>query len=243
MVSAVPRPGGLSAGPIGSRSQAQASAAVLREAFGLRSCRPARPVDDGSCLAGAVGRCRAPCRGGVHIDAYAAAVDAAGRWLRGDRLVDPTPKIEQRMRELGRHRRFEDAAALRDQLAALQRVAVTLARQRTAVARAGIVLAPDVDDRFVQAFACVWGSVVGRRRLPRTGDAALETAALVTTLEPALRTAPGPLSAERAEQARIVSGALVRAGPTTRPLAIDRFSVGQAAGRIAGLRASVPLRS
>ncbi len=243
MVTSAPRPAGLSAGPITSRAQGQAAATALREAFGLRSCRPARPVDDGTCLAGAVGQCRAPCRGGTHTDAYVAAVDAAGRWLAGDRLADPTPRIEQRMRDLGRQRRFEDAAAVRDQLSALQRVAATLARQRTAVSRAGVVLAPDVDDRFVQAFACVWGSVVARRRLPRAGDAALEAAALVTSIEPALHAAPGPLSAERAERARIVAGALTRVGGATRPVAIDRFSLPRAAGRIAGLRASVPLRS
>lgn len=242
-VTAAAVPGALSAGPIGSRARAQAAAAGVREAFGLRVCRPLRPVDDGSCLAGALGRCHAPCRGGADLDRYMAAVDAVRRWLQGDRLVDPEPLIERRMRELAGGRRFEEAAAVRDQLAAVRRAAATLARLRTAASRAGVVMAPDVDDRFVQAFACAGGRVVARRRLPRTGDAALEVQPLVAALRAALPARAGPLPAELAEQARIVSAALVRPGLATRPVPVDRFTVATVGERIAGLRSEIPLRA
>jgi DNA polymerase-3 subunit epsilon len=242
-VTAAPAPGAVSAGPVGSHSRAQTAAAAIREAFGLRTCRPLRPVDDGTCLAGALGRCLAPCRGGPDLDRYAASVDAVRRWLTGDRLVDPAPMVERRMRELAGARRFEEAAAVRDQLTAVRRVAATLHRTRTAALRSGLVLAPDVDDRFVQAFACAGGRVVGRRRLPRAGDAALELPPLITSLRAALPADGGPLSPEQAEQARIVSAGLVRPGLATRPLAVDRFSVATAAERIARLRSAVPLRT
>ena len=64
-VSARPgTPRRVTAGPLRSRQQAEAVAAAVRDAFGLRVCRPRLPVDDGSCLAGVIGTCRAPCRGG-----------------------------------------------------------------------------------------------------------------------------------------------------------------------------------
>jgi DNA polymerase-3 subunit epsilon len=242
-VTARPRPGAVSVGPIGSRAQAQAAASAVRVAFGLRSCRPARPVDDGTCMAGALGRCRAPCRGGPELDRYAASVDAVRRWLYGDPLADPAPLVERRMRELAGRRRFEEAAAVRDELAALRRMARTLDRLRRAASRSGLVLAPDVDDRFVHAFACAGGRVVARRRLPRVGDAALEVQPLVAALRAALPPPPGPLSPEQAEQARIVVGALARPGLTTRPIPVDRFSVATAGERIARLRAAIPLRA
>ncbi len=73
-VTARPHPGAVSAGPISSRSRAQTAAAAVREGLGLRTCRPARPVDDGTCLVGELGRCRAPCRGGDAVVAYDEAV-------------------------------------------------------------------------------------------------------------------------------------------------------------------------
>ena len=53
-----------------------------------------------------------------------------------------------------------------------------LGRLRAAAARSGVLLAADTDDRFVQAFACAGGRVVGRLRLP-VGHAALECAPLI----------------------------------------------------------------
>ena len=243
-VTSAPRPGGLSAGPIGSRARAREAAAALREAFGLRVCRPARPTDDDrSCLAGATGRCLAPCRGGPEFDAHAAAVDAVRRWLEGDRLADPLPLLEHRMRALAAARRFEEAAAARDRLSALRRVAATLARHRTAAGRTGVVLAPDIDSRFVHAFACSGGRVVARRRLPRAGDARLEAQSLVAALERAMRAPPEPFTAERAEQARLVAAVLGRSGRETRSVALDRFTLSAAPERVSRLRQSVPFRT
>ncbi len=83
-VTATPHPGAISAGPLSSRSSAQTAAAAVREGLGLRTCRPQRPVDDGTCLAGELGRCKAPCRGGDAVTAYDGAIALARRWLRGD---------------------------------------------------------------------------------------------------------------------------------------------------------------
>src|SRR3954471_11766314 len=102
------------------------------------------------------------------------------------------------MAPLGADQRFDDAAQPRAQPARLQRVRTALGRLRAAAARSGVLLAADTDDRFVQAFACAGGRVVGRRRLPRAGDAALECAPLIAPLRTALAAGPAPLRPDQA---------------------------------------------
>ena len=235
-------PGDVTAGPLRSRSQAEAVAAAVRETFGLRVCRPALPVDDGSCLAGIVGTCRAPCRGGPAVDAYADALGAAQAWLEGDDGGGPQEQVRTRMGKLSADRRYEQAAAARDQLAALERGRRGLARLRRSAGRSGIVLAPDIDGRFVQSFACAGGRVVARRRLPRAGDGRLEADALVAALAHGLRSPPAPFSPAQADQARVVAAALARPSPSLRAVAVDRATVSEATARLVRLRRTVPLR-
>jgi DNA polymerase III subunit epsilon len=235
-------PGDVTAGPLRSRRQAEAVAASVRETFGLRVCRPALPVDDGSCLAGVVGACRAPCRGGAAVDAYADALHAAWAWLDGADGAGPQDDVRARMGKLSAERRYEQAAAARDQLAALERGRRTLARLRRSAGRSGVVLAPDVDARFVQSFACAGGRVVARRRLPRAGDGRLEADALVAALAHGLRSPPAPFSPAQADQARVVAAALARPSPSLRAVAVDRGTVSDATARLVRLRRTVPLR-
>src|SRR6476620_5613422 len=161
-------PGTITAGPLRSRAQAEAAAGAARAAFGLRVCRPRLPVDDGTCLAGIIGSCHAPCRGGEHLDRYADAVEEARLWLEHPAGGAPARHLEERMRRLSDQHRYEEAAAARNQLAALRTAGRAIERMRRARGRHGVLLAPDTDDRFVQAFACAGGRVVARRRLPRT---------------------------------------------------------------------------
>ncbi len=100
-VTSEPRPGAISAGPLRSRGEAQAAAAAIRSSFRLRSCRPALPEDDGSCLAGLLGRCAAPCRGGAAVQEYARSVAAAAGWLRGEDGGTVASGLRMRMAALG----------------------------------------------------------------------------------------------------------------------------------------------
>lgn len=242
-VSARPgAPPAVTAGPLRSRQQAEAVAAAVRDAFGLRVCRPRLPVDDGSCLAGVIGTCCAPCRGGAAAERHAAAIDAARAWLDGAAPSGPHELVRGRMERLSAERRYEQAAAARDQLAALERGQRALARLRRAAARSGVVLAPDVDGRFVQAFACAGGRVVARRRLPRAGDGRLEADALVAALAHGLNRPPAPFSPAQADQARIVAAALARPSPSVRAVAVDAGTLAEATPRLVRLRRTVPLR-
>jgi len=150
--------------------------------------------------------------------------------------------VRARMGKLSAERRYEQAAAARDQLAALERGRRALIRLRRSSGRSGIVLAPDVDERFVQSFACAGGRVVARRRLPRAGDGRLEADALVAALAHGLRSPPAPFSPAQADQARVVAAALARPSPSLRAVAIDAATVSDATARLVRLRRTVPLR-
>jgi hypothetical protein len=95
----------------------------------------------------------------------------------------------------------------------------------------------------VQAFACAGGRVVARRRLPRAGDGRLEAEPLLAALAHAGGEPPAPFSPTGAEQARIVSTALVRPGRALRAVAVDLDGAAGAASRVVRLRGAVPLRA
>src|SRR4029077_12133535 len=91
--------------------------------------------------------------GGAAVQEYARSVAAAAGWLRGEDAGTVASGLRMRMAALGADRRFEEAAQLRDQLEALERVRSALGRLRAAAARSGVLLAADMDDRFLHAVA------------------------------------------------------------------------------------------
>ena len=148
--------------------------------------------------------------------------------------------LRLRMAALAEAQRYEDAATARDQLEAVDSVRRMISRLRRAHGRSGVLLAPDLDDRFVQAFAVARGLVVARRRVPRSGDGRLEIAPLVVALEAGMTGPPGVFEPEQAEAARIAAAAFARPGVRVRavPLAED----GSLAGAVSRVRHSVGLR-
>lgn len=96
---------------------------ILRRFCALRTCR--KPLALGKserpCLNHHLGRCLGPCTGQISPEEYHRAVDEACLFLEGrqDRLL---PELRRRMKEASEELAFERAAALRDQIAALERV-------------------------------------------------------------------------------------------------------------------------
>jgi excinuclease ABC subunit C len=94
----------------------------LQKAFRLRTCEDSvfshrsRP-----CLLHPIGRCSGPCVALISEEKYAQDVERALRFLNGAE-GDVVAELEQRMNEAADQLRFEEAAELRDRLAAIARV-------------------------------------------------------------------------------------------------------------------------
>ena len=95
---------------------------TLQKAFRLRTCEDSvfshrsRP-----CLLHPIGRCSGPCVGLIAPEQYAQDVERAIRFLNGA-SGDVVAELEQRMNDAAAQLRYEEAAELRDRLAAIARV-------------------------------------------------------------------------------------------------------------------------
>jgi DNA polymerase III subunit epsilon len=115
---------GVHLGPLPSRTMAGLVVEAVEGALPLRRCStrlPASyvaPLDATPCSAAQLGASRCPCAGQADAGEYRHLVDLAARTLTGD--ADPvSPLLVARMTDLAARRRFEEAAIVRDRLAAL----------------------------------------------------------------------------------------------------------------------------
>ncbi|MEO9174819.1 MAG: exonuclease domain-containing protein [Gaiellales bacterium] len=239
--------GALYAGPLASRRTAETALEALRDSFGLRTCRPRLPTDEGTCLRGRLGRCIAPCRGADESELYAAAIGRLERYLDG-RGEGGRAELRLRLAKLVAERRFEEAGRRVGDLAALDRVDAALASLRRSRSRSGLLLASDMDPAFVRCLVVRDGRALGWRSLPRRGD---PSAVVGSALHELGRTLPVPdgaprgpwLPADEAEAAVLIAGAFAgrAAGvvPVATPPQIDLRLV---LARVAQARSLVPER-
>jgi DNA polymerase-3 subunit epsilon len=155
-----PSPAGAHLGPLPSRAQATLVVEALQSVLPLRRCSArlaaghVAPPDATPCSPAQLGIAFCPCAGQADTGAYAAAVAAAKRALTGDpTTVEAT--LTAKMTGLAAQQRFEEAALVRDRLAALQGaarrhqlVAALRAAGRLVVRRHGVTWVVD-DARLV----------------------------------------------------------------------------------------------
>jgi hypothetical protein len=104
----------------------------------------------------------------------------AARLLSPDDLGRPEaalPRVQLRLRKLAEAGRFEDAARLRDRLAALEQVCRELKRLERLRRLQCCVLVPAAEPGFVRGVFVAGGRIAAERTLPPGGGAALEVEA------------------------------------------------------------------
>jgi DNA polymerase-3 subunit epsilon len=147
------------------------------------------------------------------------AARALGEW--DGEPAAALPAVRARMRRLARAQRFEDAARLRDRLAALERVTRDLAELDRLRALETCLLVPALDDGFLRAYFVRSGRIASVRTFAAGAAGRLEAEA---GRAEALRGHVQP-DAEDVEQLLLVASFLRRPPPELRvvPLSADRI--------------------
>jgi DNA polymerase-3 subunit epsilon len=130
----------------------------------------------------------------------------------------PLPRLQERLADLAESLRYEEAARLRDRIAALERVVERLRRLERLRSLEACLVAPALEPGWRTAFF-VRGGLRCVRRLPPGGGARLEIDAGLA----ACATAPddGPLSSEQAEDLLLIDGFVRRPPPELAVLPLD----------------------
>jgi DNA polymerase-3 subunit epsilon len=153
----------------------------------------------------------------------------AARMLAPDELARPEaalPRLQRRLRDLAEARRFEDAARLRDRVAALEKVCRELKRLVRVRRLECCVLLPAGDPGYVRALFVAGGRVAAERTLPPGGGAALE-------VEAGLAAARRPGEPDL-DELLLVDSFLRRPPPELRVAPLRREEILRAAARVIG---------
>ena len=108
-------------GPYSGMSGAYAALEAVMKIFSLATCKRHFPRDIGKerpCIYKEMGRCVAPCAGGVSAEEYGALVRSATEVLDG-RVKSTRAMLEARMLDAAENLHFEEAAKLRDSIKAI----------------------------------------------------------------------------------------------------------------------------
>jgi excinuclease ABC subunit C len=155
---------------------------LLRKIFPYLTCkREITGRDKRACLYYHIGRCPGPCIGAVSQEEYRALVSQICRFLEGksEEIIDD---LRAQMMAASERLEFERAAALRDQIEALERV---IERQRivsSALADEDVIAFARQDgDACVQVFFIRRGKLIGREYFVLEGTADEDARQIITS--------------------------------------------------------------
>jgi len=112
-------------GPYQSAQGAHAALDAVMKIFSLASCRRSFPEDIGKerpCIYRDMGRCSAPCTGKVTSEEYRAQVRCA-EWVLDGNVKETREMLRRDMEAASDNMEFERAAAIRDSIYALEKLA------------------------------------------------------------------------------------------------------------------------
>jgi DNA polymerase-3 subunit epsilon len=134
----------------------------------------------------------------------------------------PLPRLRAKLRDLSESLRYEDAARLRDRIAALEHVIAGLAELQRLRAAEICLLVPAVEEGWRRAFFVAHGRVAAVRALPRGPGAALELEAGVAEA----RAATASLAPEDADELLLIGSFLRRPPPELTVLRFGEIASG-----------------
>ncbi len=142
--------------------------------------------------------------------------------FEGDDLREVLPGLRARLRRLAGDLRFEDAARLRDRIAALEQVVERIDELRRLQALRACLVVPALEPLMVRAVFVAGGAVVARRTIPRGGGGHLEVEAGLMDVPPRL---PAVLGATAADELLLIAAFLRRPSPELRVAELDREAI------------------
>ena len=165
----------------------------------------------------------------------------AARALTPKDLVRPEsalPRLHGRLRELAEARRFEDAARLRDRIAALERVCRELRRLDRVRRLECCILVPAGEGAHVRAVFVAGGRIAAERTLPPGGGAALEVeaglAAATRQVQASNRLLQGDSGELDLDELLLVDSFLRRPPPELRVAPLQRDAILRARNSVPG---------
>jgi DNA polymerase III subunit epsilon len=200
-------------GPLRSQRQAEAVRDAIHHAVPLRQCTErlslTRIIRAACALAG-MNRCAAPCEHGIEARDYQDLSDAVAAAWSGDvtPLVDP---LRDRLTMLTAQQRFEEAALVRDRMAAVVRACARMQRISALTQVSEIVAAHPDGNGGWELSVIRFGRLAAAGHVPRGTHPMPLVAALVETAD-TVDPGPGPLRAALAEETECILSWLESAG-------------------------------
>jgi len=174
--------GGRYFGPFASAKSVRQTLKVIKGIFPFRSCsRTITGTDSRACLDYDIHHCLAPCIGVASQEEYAEVIKQVILFLEGKQEL-VVKELESKMNRVAEALNFEQAALLRDQIQAINRV---IEGQMIAAKVRGeqdvIALAINKDQAYVQVFFIRGGKLIGRESFVLQGTRSEEPPQIMTS--------------------------------------------------------------